>query len=479
MVNLARDLEECDLTFRQLNLHSRIDNFDAIGKIVQRLPYDLQNRWICKASKIESTGEEPTINDLIQFVKEEAEVVKSAYSKLVYQKSKRVSLFLTSSIEVVTKGNLTCYLCSKDHLLKNCFAFCNKSLNDKYEFMKQKQLCFNCFKQGHVAKFCLQDKACTVEGCQGKHHELLHRSFKCEKEETNQPSTSNSSSVDRTVGMITAGCTTERSYRTFLNVVPVKVRAGNKTVTTYAFFDQGSTATLCESRLLQRLGISGEKAKYSLTAVNQTKVNVNGKKATLLVSVLNDDQYTELTEVFCVEKLPVSSNPCSTETELNNWTHLRGIEIPKLSNSDVQLLIGINNPELFRTQDERYGRRSEPFAIKTFLGWSIIGGSAYSKKTLNINFVSRADQLLQQQVECLWKLDMFPNFDSKPGMSRNDKYAMDLLNNSKKQVNGHYQVKLLWKPGCPKFNSNFKQAIFTLEPCVGDLLEIKNFKRCT
>ena len=36
LVNLACDLEECDLTFRQLNLRSRIDNFDAIGKIVQR-----------------------------------------------------------------------------------------------------------------------------------------------------------------------------------------------------------------------------------------------------------------------------------------------------------------------------------------------------------------------------------------------------------------------------------------------------------
>ena len=58
LVNLARDLEECALTFRQLNLHSRIDNFDAIGKIVQRLPYDLQNRWIRKAGKIERTGED-------------------------------------------------------------------------------------------------------------------------------------------------------------------------------------------------------------------------------------------------------------------------------------------------------------------------------------------------------------------------------------------------------------------------------------
>ena len=118
--------------------------------------------------------------------------------------------------------------------------------------------------------------------------------------------------------------------------------------------------------------------------------------------------------------------------------------------------------------------------LRLFLGWSIIGGSAYSKKTLNINFVTRADQLLQKQVECLWKLDMVPNSDdSKPGMSRNDRYALDLLNNSKKQLNGHYQVKLLWKPGCPKFNSNFKQAMFRFSNAVhGNDARIREQRLC-
>ena len=129
-----------------------------------------------------------------------------------------------------------------------------------------------------------------------------------------------------------------------------------------------------------------------------------------------------------------------------------------MRNKDVQLLIGVDNPELFWTQDERYGRTNEPFAVKTMLGWSIIGGSAYRKNTLNVNFVSKADQLLQDQVNCLWKLDMTPNYDTKPGMSRNDRYAMDILRKSKKWVNGHYQLKLLWKPGFPKLKSNFKQA---------------------
>ena len=278
-----------------------------------------------------------------------------------------------------------------------------------------------------------------------------------------KPSTSKSLSPDKSIGMVSAGCATRRSQHIFLNLVPVRVRAGDKVVTTYAFLDQGSTATLCKPRLLQRLEISGENANFSLTTVTQEKKDVHSKKAKLSVSALNESHYFDLPEVFCVEQLPTKCNPCLTETELKRWTHLQGIEIPELRNKDVQLLIGVDNPELFRTQDERYGRTNEPFAVKTMLGWSIIGGSAYRKNTLNVNFVSKADQLLQDQVNCLWKLDMTPNYDTKPGMSRNDRYAMDILRKSKKRVNGHYQLKLLWKPGFPKLKSNFKQATFRLD----------------
>ena len=35
LVNLARDLEECELTFRELKLRSDINNFEAIGKVIK------------------------------------------------------------------------------------------------------------------------------------------------------------------------------------------------------------------------------------------------------------------------------------------------------------------------------------------------------------------------------------------------------------------------------------------------------------
>ena len=79
-VNLARNLEERELTFRELKLHSHINNFEAIGKVIKRLPYPLQNRWVCMAAEIEKTGKEPKIIDMVKFVKDETEIIKPSYA---------------------------------------------------------------------------------------------------------------------------------------------------------------------------------------------------------------------------------------------------------------------------------------------------------------------------------------------------------------------------------------------------------------
>ena len=44
LVKLAHDLEECELVFKELNLHSDINNFESTAKIVRRLPHASQTR---------------------------------------------------------------------------------------------------------------------------------------------------------------------------------------------------------------------------------------------------------------------------------------------------------------------------------------------------------------------------------------------------------------------------------------------------
>ena len=43
-------------------------------------------------------------------------------------------------------------------------------------------------------------------------------------------------------------------------------------------------------------------------------------------------------------------------------------------------------------------------------------------------------------------------------MSKEDRYALELLQNSKSVVDGHYQVALPWRPGAPQLKNNYEQA---------------------
>ena len=107
------------------------------------------------------------------------------------------------------------------------------------------------------------------------------------------------------------------------------------------------------------------------------------------------------------------------------WPHFRGLKIPKLS-APVSLLIGIDNPELFWTLEEKRGSLSQPYAVRTSLGWSLIGAVSGSNKSKSaqINFARKRDQELNQRIEQLWKMDAIPEYsNSDRGMSKKDRLA--------------------------------------------------------
>ena len=251
----------------------------------------------------------------------------------------------------------------------------------------------------------------------------------------------------------------------FLNVVPVRVSAGGNFVDTLAFLDQGSTTTLCHECLLDELEICGEQANYSISTINQTKECSKGRRARMSVSSLHGGDQIELANVYCVEDLPVLPNPTLNEEDLKEWPHLKGLDIPIIKDGKVLLLIGVDNPELFWTLDERHGKKGQPYAVKGVLGWSLIGcGTRSENKNFCINCVRKSDQLIQEQIQCLWKLDNVPDITvSSSAMSKNDRYALKLMEDSKKFVDGHYQLGLLWRPGSPTLKSNYCQALSRLQ----------------
>ena len=48
-------------------------------------------------------------------------------------------------------------------------------------------------------------------------------------------------------------------------------------------------------------------------------------------------------------------------------------------------------------------------------------------------------------------------------MSKNDRYALKLMQDSKRLIDGHYQLSLPWRPGAPSLKSNYPQALQRLK----------------
>ena len=84
-----------------------------------------------------------------------------------------------------------CPACGEDtHWLANCEKFSLLPLRERFILVRQSRCCYHCLGWGHGIRDCPNqpNKVCGVEGCQDKHHPLVHRrkeimAFLCSIEE--------------------------------------------------------------------------------------------------------------------------------------------------------------------------------------------------------------------------------------------------------------------------------------------------------
>ena len=71
-------------------------------------------------------------------------------------------------------SKIICWYCLKDHKPTACETFISLNLEEKKNFVKEKQLCWNCLSKGHKIKDCASTTKCHIDSCNKKHHTLLH-----------------------------------------------------------------------------------------------------------------------------------------------------------------------------------------------------------------------------------------------------------------------------------------------------------------
>ena len=172
------------------------------------------------------------------------------------------------------------------------FSFCSRHWKNKVNYG-----CFGCFEEvtkEYNAKSCANRRICKV--CNGKHPATLHIYVRKKKQNDNQKNDS-ADEVDVKCATVNTG-----GNVVSMCMVPVNLTYGcsGKTVKTHALLDSCSQGTFMLEKLLQDLGVNGQKTSITIKTVNDEVNNKTTLVEGLKVSSSKDEdgEWIELPKTF-------------------------------------------------------------------------------------------------------------------------------------------------------------------------------------
>ena len=162
--------------------------------------------------------------------------------------------------------------------------------------------------------------------------------------------------------------TSEKS--TLFRIIPVQLFWKGKSVETFAFLDDGSSMTLVEQSVADRLGIDdGEPLPLCLTWTSNVNKQVpNSHRISLNISDPGQNEQYALNDTRIVANLQLPKQSLRYAEMARQYAHLRGLPISSYDSVSPGILIGSNNASLIATLKLREGGLGDPLAAKTRLG---------------------------------------------------------------------------------------------------------------
>lgn len=276
----------------------------------------------------------------------------------------------------------------------------------------------------------------------------------------------NQETVDRNIGvnqksvpdhgtLSTASSAASDSCDVFLQIIPVKVISNSdKQITTYGLIDSGSDITMIDPSIVKLLNIEGAPSKLTLTTVNNADAEEEGMKVNFKIAPVDsqNNHVLNVNSAWAVKDLTIPLKHTKLSRSVEQCTHLQQVPFPEVERKKISILLGTNIQEVFIPLDVKRGKPNDPIAIKSCLGWSILGGTSnvQSRSQGLINLITVQDVSLDKQLEEFWKIESYGTAkpESKP-LSVEDRRALKLIENSIYLRDGHYQMGLLWKDDNP------------------------------
>lgn len=224
IIEFATVVNNMVVTVRNLGRVDYLENPQLLEHIESKLPPMLSMLW----SNAIINMQRYTICDLSVWLNQQSRALSLRVLPKDEKRKPQVHKVFAASESLPTPvtptETVSCVCCKKrfDSLTK-CPEFIKLSVDKRVQLLKKSFACFSCLYLGHTSARCRRRLRCEVEGCNGRHHTLLHMKKSVNVSQTKDYKPTDSSSDEMEV------CATIPSAEksVLLKVIPVTIRIGD------------------------------------------------------------------------------------------------------------------------------------------------------------------------------------------------------------------------------------------------------------
>lgn len=426
--NLHDTTFECIMSIKNLNIP--VDQWDPLIThiLLKKLSKETITNYECQ---LEDTREIQSLVKFLKYIESRFLALQSASSNNEYVNKNRSN----NNNNYNNEKEIKCVYCNDLHSIMKCNAFINKNVNERFEYIKGKKLCVNCFKS-HKKGECVSKYTCSK--CHKPHNTLLH--FESKSQVTN----ANIATLDEKENAeIVNSHVISKGNNVLLATAIIAVQsASGEKIALRALIDQGSQNAFITGNAAQILKIRRGNINAEVSGVGE-KTQIAKHFIGINISPRFDSEYQIHVDAIILPKL----TKFESLKENGKYDHLNNLQLADPSYSHggkIDVILGAAEYSKILKAGLIKGLQNQPIAQNTELGWIVSGICGNSCVSLHLNVkIHMTNVNLDETLNRLFESDDFINENSQT-----DEEIMceeHFIENVKRDETGKYVVKMPFK----------------------------------
>uniref|UniRef100_A0A5S6QR19 CCHC-type domain-containing protein n=1 Tax=Trichuris muris TaxID=70415 RepID=A0A5S6QR19_TRIMR len=302
--------------FETSGRNNELESAILVGQVSGKLTKNLQEKW---AHRIQSRSTEArSLRHFTEWLKAQV-IEKRVLATFVNPKQGGISSASRGKPKTATDSKLVrttavlpvrqCIVCKTGgHNIASCPTFARMDMTERLAIIRERRLCIRCLRAGHLKRQCISKGKCSIQGCNGVHHSLLHGAPRMYPNRERQPNPTVPTGEERTKASITTARVNWQSnnVQVLCAVVPVVVKFGENSCRAFALLDSGAEVSMMSEKLAEKLQMHGVKRTFNVRTITGSS-QMSATECQCIISATDGSTSFNVDPVIVMPKLDLST----------------------------------------------------------------------------------------------------------------------------------------------------------------------------